>query len=111
MGFLNWFSAKDVAAPSTTMVSAECCGRSDFVVGSPGFGFQFDGMRVARHDSCAVVMCTHCGRVYGVNAAGLYDPAPDCLPLAWQALAERKGRREDAKPAPRGAKFRYPPRE
>ena len=76
-------------------ITATCCGRSDFAVGSPTGSPWFDGTTVGIEHSGPTLCCAHCGTKYGLSPSGLYAPHPDALPPHW-AMAEERRRAVDA---------------
>lgn len=71
-------------------IHATCCGRTDFAVGTPTGSPWFDGETVGIDHKGPLICCAHCGKKYGMNESGLYEPHPDCLPPQWAVAEERR---------------------
>ena len=80
------WQARPVSRPR---IHAQCCGRSDFAVGTPTASPWFDGETVGVEHKGPVLCCAHCGKFYGLNETGLYEPHPAALPPHWSMAHER----------------------
>lgn len=81
---------RGAATSGRPRIHAECCGKRDFAVGTPTGSPWFDGESVGIDHTGPTLCCAHCGRKYGLNAQGLYDPHPDALPPQWAAAEDRR---------------------